>query len=312
MSIPFDIHQLQCFIAVAEELHFGRAAKRMNLTQPPLSRQIKLLEARLGVQLLERNGREIRLTAAGAAFLGGAHEVIHVAQTSANLAKDAAKGSEGRLSIGFTPVSAYEVLPGLLSGFNKDYPLAELVLHELTTLQQLDALVRNDIEAALLRSPINLFQFDRMLLSVDNLMGVVPANHRLTKKKELELSDFDNEPYIGHDPVHSKYMAGITEQGFRAANIVPKKVISCVEPQAMVALVKAGLGLTIVAGELSRYSADPMVEFRPFKKHTLAPIEIWMVWRKGNRNPTLDWLIRSAHEFIKNRPELKHSAQGIL
>jgi len=298
MPIPFDIHQLQCFIAVAEELHFGRAAQRMHLTQPPLSRQIKLLEARLDVQLFERSGREVRLTAAGAAFLGGAREVIQAARTSTALARDAANRPQERLSLGFTPVAAYEALPGLLRGFNEDLPLAELALNELMTLAQLDALVRNDIDAALLRPSINLFHFDSMRVNVDSLVAVLPGNHALTKKKELRLSDFENQPYIGHDPVRAKYLADITGQGFRAANVSPRTVLCCTEPQTMLAMVGAGLGLAIVAGQVGRYTSNPLVEFRPFRAETLPAIEIWMVWRKGNRNPTVEWLIRSAEQFV--------------
>ncbi|MFA7668172.1 MAG: LysR substrate-binding domain-containing protein [Burkholderiaceae bacterium] len=298
MPIPFDIHQLQCFVAVAEELHFGRAAQRMHLTQPPLSRQIKLLEARLEVQLFERSGREVRLTAAGAAFLGGAREVIQAAQTSTALARDAANRPQERLSLGFTPVAAYEALPGLLRGFNEALPMAELALNELMTLAQLDALIRNDIDAALLRPSINLFHFDSLRVNVDNLVAVLPAHHALAKKKELRLSDFEGQPYVGHDPVKAKYLADITEQGFRAANVSHRLVLSCIEPQTMLAMVGAGLGLGIVAGQVGRYTSNPLVEFRPFIADSLPAIEIWMVWRKGNRNPTVEWLVCSAKRLM--------------
>jgi len=301
MSIPFDIHQLRCFIAVAEELHFGRAARRMNLTQPPLSRQIKLLETRLGVQLIERDNREVRLTAAGLAFLRGARQVILAAQTSTSLALEAANGSPVRLSIGFTPVAAYRVLPNLLGRFKKDFPSADLVLNELMTLPQLSALIRKDIDAALLRPSISLTQFERMLVCVDDLVAALPVSHHLAYKDTVELADFEGEPFIGHDPVRAKYLADITNHGFQEACITPRQIQALTEPQTMLAMVRAGLGLAIVAGQVGEYTKDPSVIFRPIKKGDLPPIETWLVWRRGNHSPAMRGLISSAKWLVKTQ-----------
>jgi DNA-binding transcriptional LysR family regulator len=294
MAIPFDIHQLQCFIAVAEELHFGRAAQRMHMTQPPLSRQIRLLESRLGVSLFERNGREVRLTNAGDAFLNGAREVIHSAQTSANIAREAASQASNHLSLGFTPVATYQALPRLLQGFEQAFTSAKLLLKELMTLDQLDALVRGDIDAGLLRPSISLLSFERLLVNVDHLVAALPQGHALAQKPELTLSDFHGEPFIGHDPVRARYLSDTINHGLRFAGVSPKKVASYTEPQTILAMVRAGLGLAIIPGQVGSYTCDPSITFRPLKRDSLPPIEIWMVWRKSNKNQTLQWLVENA------------------
>ena len=107
----FELSQLRCFVAVAEELHFSRAAERLNMTQPPLSRQIRLLEHHVGAQLLERNSRVVRLTAAGKAFLPEATQILRFSEQASLKAHRVAKGEQGALTIGFTSASGYSLLP---------------------------------------------------------------------------------------------------------------------------------------------------------------------------------------------------------
>ena len=124
----FDLHQLRCFVAVAEERHFGRAAVRLNMTQPPLSRQVQILERVLDVTLLERNNRNVRLTPVGESFLAEAQHILKLAENAAVLAKRVASGKAGTVRIGFTATTAYSYLPALIATCRRELPDVEISL----------------------------------------------------------------------------------------------------------------------------------------------------------------------------------------
>jgi len=132
----FDLKQLQCFIAVGEELHFGHAARRMFMTQPPLSRQIRLLEHELQIQLFVRTSRSVTLTPAGAVFLREARRLVALAGNAAAAAQRVARGEAGLLHLGFTAGSSYSFLPKILARINTSLKEVDIVLHEMVTRQQ--------------------------------------------------------------------------------------------------------------------------------------------------------------------------------
>ena len=127
----FELSQLRCFVAVAEELHFGRAAQRLNMTQPPLSRQVQLLERILGVVLLDRTSRSVRLTPAGRSFLIEAKRILRLAESAALATRRIGKGDAGRVAIGFTAASGYSFLPNLVDLARTKLPNVDLALREL-------------------------------------------------------------------------------------------------------------------------------------------------------------------------------------
>src|SRR5690606_25154416 len=129
----FELSQLRCFVAVAEELHFGRAAQRLNMTQPPLSRQVQLLERILGVVLLDRTSRSVRLTPAGRSFLIEARRILRLAETASLTTRRIASGEEGRVAIGFTAASGYSFLPQLVELSRTRLPGVDLALREMVT-----------------------------------------------------------------------------------------------------------------------------------------------------------------------------------
>ena len=150
----FELSQLRCFVAVAEELHFGRAALRLNMTQPPLSRQIQILERVLDVTLLERSNRAVRLTPAGQRFLTDARHLLKLAESAAVLARRMANGKAGSINIGFTATSAYSYVPALVAACRRELPDIEISLKEMVSSDQLKRLDSGEIDIALLRPPI--------------------------------------------------------------------------------------------------------------------------------------------------------------
>ncbi|TXM99895.1 LysR family transcriptional regulator, partial [Methylobacterium sp. WL122] len=150
----FDFSQLRCFATVAEELHFGRAAARLNMTQPPLSRQIQVLERVLDVQLLDRTSRSVRLTAAGRSFLPEAQRILRLAETATHVTRQVAAGRAGVLKLGFTAASAYDFLPRLVIAARAELPDVTLSLREMVTKDQVEELLGGRIDAALVRPPV--------------------------------------------------------------------------------------------------------------------------------------------------------------
>ena len=150
----FELSQVRCFVAVAEELHFGRAAARLNMTQPPLSRQIQILERILGVKLLQRGNRLVKLTPAGQSFLTEARLILKLTESAALLARRVAEGKAGSVNIGFTAASSYSYVPELVAACRQQLPDVELILKEMVSGDQLKRLGAGEIDIGLLRPPI--------------------------------------------------------------------------------------------------------------------------------------------------------------
>src|SRR4051794_29343267 len=155
----FELRQLRCFVAVAEELHFGRAAARLNMTQPPLSRQVQLLEHGLDMLLLERTSRAVRLTPGGRAFLPEARRILELAEGAGLAAKRVARGEAGCIALGCTAAASYALLPKLISYATRTMPGVDLVVKEMVTGEQMEALASGRLDLGLVRHP-----FDRRLV----------------------------------------------------------------------------------------------------------------------------------------------------
>ncbi|MFK4041475.1 LysR family transcriptional regulator [Nonomuraea wenchangensis] len=152
----FTLDQIRAFVAVAEELHFGRAAERLRMTQPPLSRHIQKLERAIGVTLLERDNRRVILTEAGRGFLEDARHMLSLVETAGDRARRIAAGASGTLRLGFTAVSAISVLGGLLRLLAERLPEVDVILHEQVTARQLDGILRGELDLGLARPPFDL------------------------------------------------------------------------------------------------------------------------------------------------------------
>ena len=150
----FSLNRLSCFIAVAEELHFGRAAERLHMTQPPLSRQIQQLESEVGVQLIDRTSRSVTLTAAGSAFLPEARRILDLAEGALLTVRRVPTGDLGTVVVGFTGASAHAVLPQLLDATREKLPDVKLVLREMVSAAQMESLAVGDLDLGLARPPL--------------------------------------------------------------------------------------------------------------------------------------------------------------
>jgi len=288
-----ELRQLRCFVAVADELHFGRAARRMNMTQPPLSRQVQLLEHSLGAELLARSSRSVRLTAAGQAFLVDARRLLRLAESAAEHARRIAGGQAGRLRIGFTAASAYRFLPELITALRARLPEVDLVLQEMVSGAQLEALASGQIDAGLLRPPVAQAELAALRVDAEPLLAALPARHRLARQTSVRLEDLEGLDFVMYAPHESRYFHDLLVMLFTAANVRPRFVQQLGQIHSMLAMVRAGLGVALVpaAAVALRYHD---VRLRPLVLDRPAPVELFLVWRRDAANRLLDELVEVA------------------
>src|ERR671919_1792688 len=179
--MAYTLEQLRGFVAVADELHFGRAAVRLKMTQPPLSRQIQKLERAVGAQLLVRDNRRVNLTAAGRVFLTEARRLLALADAAPDLARRVSSGTSGVVRIGFTAASTYGTLGQLLNELGRQLPDVDIDLAEMVTREQVAGLLNEEVDLGLARPPFDEEAFGHRLLHREALLVAAPAGHRLLK-----------------------------------------------------------------------------------------------------------------------------------
>ncbi|WP_027520606.1 LysR family transcriptional regulator [Bradyrhizobium sp. Ec3.3] len=280
-----EFAQIRAFVAVADELHFGRAAKRLNMTQPPLSRHIQLLEQQLDVTLLERTSRLVELTAAGRAFLIEARTLLQQRENAIKAAREAAVRTGGSLRIGFVGATTYGYLPWLASRLHAELPHVETDFVELTSREQLEALKSGQIDFGLVRPLQTANPIRSACVFREDLALALPLDHPLAVRRRPELAQVDGQPFIMYSKA-GPYMNALLTLAFAAAGIRPNFVQSMSQAQAILALVSTGLGLAIVPGETRNACFDNVV-FRPIRLGPSVFAELHAIWRSDNKNPFL-------------------------
>jgi DNA-binding transcriptional LysR family regulator len=293
----FDISLLRCFVTVAEEMHFGRAAERMNMSQPPFSRQIQILERILDVQLLERTSRSVKLTPAGQTFLPEARHILQLLDNATLLTKRIALGKTGSLKVGFTAMTAVGVLPRLVSGFRDTFPNAELRLQEANSADQLRKLHSSEIDIAIVRPPLPQTALQSLCLSNEPLIAAIPATHALAVKSKIALRDFDGQPFISYLPYEAYYLCTMVGDLLATAGVTPNYVQQLTQVHAVMALVHAGIGLSIVPGGARLFNFSGVV-LRPIADPQPKPLELFMVWRADNLNPLVPQMAELARSIV--------------
>jgi DNA-binding transcriptional LysR family regulator len=281
-----ELRHLRYFVAVAEELHFSRAAARLNIAQPPLSRQIRDLERELGAELLERVKRRVQLTPAGRAFLPEARLTLTQAERARRTAQRAARGEIGRLRVGFVEAATFSgILPDVLRFFRKHYPDVALELFELSSLQQAEALREGRIDVGLLHSPPpdaeQWLQVERILR--DPLVAALPLGHRLARRARLTLRALAPEPLLLFPRQNGPALYDRIIAAYRAAGFSPSVVQEAAQMHTLAGLVAAGLGVALVPGSIVRLRR-PGVVYRPVRDLKL-DVGTWAVSKLGAESP---------------------------
>ncbi len=283
--MAFTLEQLRGFVAVADELHFGRAAARLKMTQPPLSRQIQKLERVVGAQLLERDNRRVALTAAGQVFLAEARRLLTLADTAPELARRVSSGSRGLVRIGFTAASTYGTLGRLLNEVGRGLPDIDLDLQEMVTREQIAALLDEEIDLGLARPPFDAETFGSRLLLREALLVAVPTGHRLQDLgRDVVAADLATEPVVMHSPTRARYFYDLVVSMVPVASENAVHTVSQV--LTMLWLVAAGRGIAFVPASAARLPIEG-VEFIPLETPVPDPVELHLLWARGSRNPAL-------------------------
>jgi DNA-binding transcriptional LysR family regulator len=241
-----ELRQLRYFVAVAEELHFGRAAQRLHIVQPALSQQVQRLEAALGVRLLERTKRRVELTEAGRAFLVEARRTLAGAAEAARAARRAAAGAIGRLRVGYVDLATYQVLPAVVRAYRERCPDVELVLVELHREPQREALARGDLDVGFFSLRAGDGEFEGHLLIEEPLAIVLPAGHAAAKAGEIRLGDLSAEPWILFPRELRTEYVELVLRACAAAGFSPRVVQEAAQLHTIAALVSAGLGVSML------------------------------------------------------------------
>ncbi|GAA4617435.1 LysR substrate-binding domain-containing protein [Saccharopolyspora hordei] len=287
----FTLNQLTGFVAVAEEQHFGRAAQRLRMTQPPLTRQIQQLEKELQVQLFDRTSRTVRLTPAGRAFLQDARRLLHEAENAALSVRRVTLGQSGVIRVGFTATSAYGVLGGLLATVREHLPHVDVVLHELVTRDQAERLSGGSLDLGLARPPAARPELESRLLRAEPLLAALPEGHPLAAGSDpLDLSEFHGADVVMYSPTEARYFHELLVATFGRAGVQPTYVQYVSQIHTALALVQVGLGSALVPATAARLHLDG-VHFRPLQLPEPDPVELHLVWRRANDNPALHALL---------------------
>jgi DNA-binding transcriptional LysR family regulator len=289
MSVQLELRHLRYFITIAEELHFGNAARRLHMTQPPLSQSLLALEGILGTALFERNRRGVALTAAGSALLPEARRLIEQAGTLPGLVQRAASGEAGKLVLAFVSSADYSVLPPFLRAYRAAYPQVQITLREATSDLQLDELLDGRVDAGLLIPPLPdraRAELDYLPVLNEPLILASPADlPTLRGKKAADLHKLPPLPLIIFPRAISPGLYDAIFAVFHAAGLTPAIGQEAIQMQTIVSLVSAGMGIALVpqsVGNLRR----PGVEYRPLVQATPL-VQTGLAWRRDNVSPVL-------------------------
>lgn len=289
-----ELRQVRAFVAVALEGHVGRAAERLHVTQPTLSRQVAALERAIGVPLFDRVGRGLVLTPAGEVFLAGAQDLVRRADELVVDTGRAHRGEIGVLRIGFVQSATFEALPGLVSAVRAASPDVRVEVTAMTTLRQTAALADGLIDVGLLRPPVTAPELELRTVSHDHLCVALPGGHPLTRKRRVSLVDLADEPFVLYGRESGPSVHDTIVGHCQAAGFTPRIVQDAVDVQTIVALVAAGLGVSLLIAPTPR--TDPAtVAYRPLADD-LPPWEMALAWSRHNRAPTLARLLESVRK----------------
>jgi DNA-binding transcriptional LysR family regulator len=298
-----EIRHLRYFVAVAEELHFGRAAQKLGMAQPPLSQQIRRLEQELGVQLLHRTKRRVQLTEPGRAFLEEARKVIAQVGTAVAVAQRAGRGEVGRLAIGFLGAATFSLLPAILKLFRQRFPGVEIELHELKAFELVQALHQGRIHVGLVRLPVQDELLSLEPILEEKLVVALPEQHPLAERPRLAFRDLAGEAFLLPPrqlaPGFYEQLADLAQQ----AGFTLRIGAEASQLQTILNLVAAGMGITLVPESVMQMSGRGVVFKRlPEPSPTM---EIAVAWRRDDPSQVLQAFLEVVRETAQKNVAVK-------
>jgi DNA-binding transcriptional LysR family regulator len=284
MNLP-ETWQLRYFVALADTLHFGRAAEALHISQPPLSRAIRGLEERLGVALFARNRRRVELTPAGERFLEEARRVLAQLERAGAELRGMAAGERGRLRVGFVSLADYGVLPGLLKQFKAARPGVTLALREMLSPDQAAALVAGELDFGLLLPPVTQADaLEHLVVQRERFVVALPARHALARRSgKLAVRELEGEPLVtvprGIAPGLYDIVAGLVQRAGLSLSVAQEAI----QMQTVVSLVSSGLGAAIVPASVANLGRRGVAYREIADPHPR--LDLWLAWPRGALGP---------------------------
>ena len=281
-----ELRQLKCFVAIAEELHFRKAAERVGLAQTALSAQIRKLEDELGFPLLFRTTRHVSLTQAGAVFLGEVREILERLDRGVEKAREANRSGLNRLRIGGIDAALVWFLPPVIEEFRRRHPTIHLPLTEVTaSVHQVQELLRHHVDVAFFRPPTSEEGIAWELLFEEEPYVAIPEQHELAGRTEIGVEDILNEKIIGY-PKHARpYLHAMIADSFEEVNAKPTIELEVLDKSTLLKLVAQGMGIGVVP----QWSTLSPVSGVTFKRYASAikPLQFGVAWRQSDKSQTL-------------------------
>ncbi|HWK66344.1 MAG TPA: LysR substrate-binding domain-containing protein [Rhizobiaceae bacterium] len=297
MNDAVGTRDLRTFAAVAEELHFRRAAEKLRMAQPHLSAQIRQLEERLDVKLFDRTTRSVKLTAAGAHFLERARYVLAQVDEAVASTRLVAAGRSGHLRIGFTPAASFEVLPWLLRTFHESRPDVFVAPVYGETGSQISDLLVGQLDFGLLRLPVHTRRLSTLALSSERVVAAIPRRHNLAGRVPMMLEDLAGEDFIQYAPLPGVEFQEHVQGYLHRAGFKPRVVFEAQDTYSMLAMVAAGLGIAILPEWVSRLM-QPEIVFSPLAQIP-AVVDLALAWVAEAPSSHMQAFIDIAASFSK-------------
>jgi DNA-binding transcriptional LysR family regulator len=273
------LQQLRHFVAVAERLHFGRAAAALHMSQPPLSRSIRGLEARIGATLLARTRRRVELTPEGARFLEEAKRILQSFDQAVAEVGRMASGDSGRLRLGFVSLADYGVLPSLLKAYKAARPGVALALREMLSPEQAAALAAGELDFGLLLPPVT-GELEHVVVQRERFLAAVPSRHRLARARgRLPVRALAEEAFVMAPRDIAPGLHDMVTGLAARAGFAPRVAQEAIQMQTVVSLVSSGLGVAIVPASLANLGRRGVVYREIADAHPR--LDVWLAWRRG-------------------------------
>ncbi|MFE2501156.1 LysR family transcriptional regulator [Streptomyces rubiginosohelvolus] len=292
-----ELRHLNAFLAVAEELHFGRAAKRLQMAQPPLSQQIRQLEKELGVQLFHRNTRSVRLTSAGESFLEPVRTVLDDLDTAVRAARSAGIGEYGRVTIGFAGASSHETLPRLTRAVRAAHPGLELVMTGQTYANTaLSRVADGSLDLGFVRLPVTRPGVAHRVIDEEELVCALPSDHPLARRATVPLDVLAGEPFVSFPANSGSTVRDAMTEACESAGFTPRIVQEAPDSYTILALVAAGVGVTLTVTSVQHIQQNGLV-YRPLAGPTVR-LRAALAWRADNGSAALRAVLAVAEEAL--------------
>ncbi|MED0660001.1 LysR substrate-binding domain-containing protein [Bacillus smithii] len=288
-----ELRHLKYFVTVAEELHFGKAAARLNMAQPPLSSQIRQLEEEIGVPLFHRTKRKVELTKEGQVFLEKVYLILKNLEDAIETVRMVNRGEIGEIAIGFISSASYDILPAIIQHYRKKYPNIHIDLQQLTTEEQVKALHEGRIDVGILCHPI---ENDNVLFEVirqEPMVIALPKDHPLAREtSSINLNDLFNDPFIVTGrKANQRHYDTLIKLCYQAG-FSPKVVQETKELSTVLSFVSSGMGVALVPASIQSIFKNKVI-YRNIRNHPYTTTAL--AWKSGNLSPT----VRAFIELVK-------------